>query len=106
MLTRNNEIATSNSKGHWKGMLETSWKVLGWIFPFLFGQKGAPRDVEGIEYDIKWHQECQELHKKCWGKYGWKYFIFYIISHKGVLRTIGKHGSRKEDVRGHWKGPI
>jgi hypothetical protein len=74
--------------------------VLGWIFPFLFGQKGAPRDVEGTKYDIKEHQKCQEIYKKCWGNYGWKYFIFYIISHKGVLRTIGKHGSRKEDVGG------
>ncbi len=44
--------------------------VLGQIFPFLFGQKGAPRDVEGTKYDFKEHQECQEIYKKCWGNYG------------------------------------
>jgi hypothetical protein len=79
--------------------------VLGWIFPFLFGQKGAPRDVEGTKYDIKEHQKCQEIYKKCWGNYGFKYFIFYIISQKGVLRTIGKYSSRKEDVGGTLERP-
>ncbi len=39
-------------------------------FSLSIWAKRAPRDVEGTKYDIKEHQKCQEIYKKCWGNYG------------------------------------
>jgi len=59
MATRNGKIATSNSGNvenpHWKH-LEGALGCRGCIF--LFGQKGAPRDVESTRYDVRRHHQC------------------------------------------------
>jgi hypothetical protein len=61
MPTMNDKIAPNN-----KAIKKACYKHLeGCNINFLGQQKGAPRDVENIKYNVKGHQGHQEVCRGC-----------------------------------------
>lgn len=105
MLTRNNEITTSNSKGLCQ---KHNGKCQVGFFPFYLGKKGHEGMLKALNMILKNTKSVKKYIRNVGGTMV-KNILYFILSHRrGVLRTIGKYGSRKEDVGGggHWKGPI
>jgi hypothetical protein len=64
------------------------------------GQKGTPRDIEDIGYDVGRCQGHQEVHSGCKGTMVKKIVFLYSFKLEGAIE---KHNTK--DIGGHWKRP-